>query len=72
MKEQLYDVLVEFKDSDKAPYRSQGAIGAEVVGLAIVIESRYQHGIGKVIFSLDEIYSCSVFPVSNEVNQLNL
>lgn len=69
MKEQLYDVFVEFKDSDKAPYRNQSAIGAEVVGLSIVIESRYQHGIGKVIFSLDEIHSCSVFPVSNEVNQ---
>ena len=69
MKEPLYDVFVEFKDSDKSPYRSQSAIGAEVVGLAIVIESRYQHGIGKVIFSLDEIHSCSVFPVSNEDNQ---
>lgn len=69
MTEQLYDVFVEFKDSNKSPYISKNAISAEVVGLAIVIESRYQHGIGKVIFSLDEIHSCSVFPVSNEDNQ---
>lgn len=67
-KEQLYDVFVEFKDTDKAPYRNRSAISATVVGMALVIESRYQHGIGNIIFNLDEIHSCSVFPVDQEEN----
>ena len=42
---------------------------AQLWGLALVIESRYTHGIGKVIYSLDSIRSCSVIPVSDEENE---
>lgn len=42
------------------------AIGCSIMGLALVIESRYTNGIGKVIYSLDSIRSCSVIPVSPE------
>lgn len=65
-KEQLYDVFVEFKDADKAPYRDRSAISATVVGMALVIESRYKNGIGKVIYSLDKIQSCTVVPLSDD------
>ena len=65
-KEQLYDVFVEFKDGDRGPYRNKEAIGCSIMGLALVIESRYTNGIGKVIYSLDSIRSCSVIPVSPE------
>ena len=65
-KEQLYDVFVMFKDSSRGPYRNKCAIEAEVVGLALVITQHYQHGVGKVIYSLDEIHSCSVVPLSDE------
>lgn len=65
-KEQLYDVFIMFKDSSRGPYRNKEAISCSVMGLALVIESRYQNGIGKVIYSLDSIKSCSVIPVSPE------
>lgn len=69
-KEQLYDVFVVCKDGET--YRNKEAIGCNIVGLALVIESRYTHGVGKVIYSLDSIDSCSVIPLSpegeNEVN----
>lgn len=66
-KEQLYDVFVVCKDGET--YRNKEAISCSIVGLALVIESRYQHGIGKVIYGLDSIESCSCIPVSNEANQ---
>lgn len=65
-KAQLYDVFVEFKDVDRGPYRNKEAISCLIMGLALVIESRYTNGIGKVIYSLDSIRSCSVIPVSPE------
>lgn len=68
-KEQLYDVFVEFKDENRCSYRNKEAIGCSIMGLALVIESRYTNGIGKVIYSLDSIRSCSVIPVSNEENE---
>ena len=68
-KEQLYNVFVEFKDENRGPYRNKEAIGCSIMGLALVIESRYTHGIGKVIYSLDSIRSCSVIPVSDEENE---
>lgn len=67
MKEQLYDVFVICKDGET--YRNKEAISCSIVGLALVIESRYAHGVGKVIYSLDFIESCSCIPVSNEDNQ---
>lgn len=71
MKEQLYDVFVEFKDDNRGPYRNKEAISCSIVGLALVIESHYTNGIGKVIYSLDCIRSCSVIPVSDEKNEKN-
>lgn len=63
-KEQLYDVFVVCKDGET--YRNKEAIGCNIVGLALVIESRYTHGIGKVIYSLDSVESCSVIPMSTD------
>ena len=65
-KEQLYDVFVEFKDGNRGPYRNKEVISCSVMGLALVIESRYTNGIGKVIYSLDSIRSCRVIPVYPE------
>ena len=65
-KEQLYDVFVICKDGET--YRNKEAIGCNIVGLALVIESRYTNGIGKVIYSLDSVESCSAIPVSDEVS----
>lgn len=63
-REQLYDVFVVCKDGET--YRNKEAIGCNIVGLALVIESRYTHGIGKVIYSLDSVESCSVIPMSTD------
>ena len=68
-KEQLYDVFVEFKDENRGSYRNKEAICCSIMGLALVIESRYTNGIGKVIYSLNSIESCSCIPVVNEDNQ---
>lgn len=57
-KEQLYDVFIEFKDGNRGPYRNKEAISCSIMGLALVIESRYQNGIGNVIYR--------VIPVSPE------
>lgn len=64
VKEQLYDVFVICKDG--GTYRNKEAISCTIVGLALVIESRYTHGIGKVIYGLDSVESCSCIPVGQE------
>nr|DAR03332.1 MAG TPA: hypothetical protein [Caudoviricetes sp.] len=64
VKEQLYDVFVICKDG--GTYRNKEAISCTIVGLALVIESRYTHGIGKVIYGLNSVESCSCIPVGQE------
>ena len=72
-KEQLYSVLVQFKDGgDVVAMGNESTTSVEVIGNALVIEKYYTNGKGKVIYNMDTVKSCSVTPLSPVANEAQL
>lgn len=72
-KEQLYSVLVEFREGeDVVSMGNESTTSVEVIGDALVMERYYTHGKGKVIYNVNTIKCCSVVPLSPEANEAQL